>query len=434
MSVPDLLALVTVLAGCALLWPASRRLGLSTTASAIAVATCVVVAVPVAAVGAADAAASALVCLLLAVAVTGPDMTRRLGAAGLALAGLLCAPVAAVGLLAGAACLLASPGSGPELSPARRYAVLAAGLAAAIAVAVPATGSRPWAIPPDPGTSGGGDIGMALVLAFLLALSGLTWARLPWVRPIAAGATALAVCALVPGTAVAALVLVAPLLAVLTAAALTEIPLPSRWRRLGGALGALVLVVATAPLIAGGTGAAPGAPAAASPGPAAGVPAAGPPAAPERVRPVRVTIPALNVDSALVDLYTDRAGVLLPPDRPDVAGWFAGGPVPGDVGPAVIGGHVDSEAGPGVFLILEQLREGDQVLVDRSDGTTARFEVRAVSRVPKDRFPTERVYGPAPGPELRLVTCGGTFDQVAQSYRDNVVVEAIRVWGGRRHG
>jgi LPXTG-site transpeptidase (sortase) family protein len=114
----------------------------------------------------------------------------------------------------------------------------------------------------------------------------------------------------------------------------------------------------------------------------------------------------------------------VPPTDFAQAGWFAAGPVPGDVGPAVIAGHVDSRTGPAVFFRLEELSPGDTVLVTRSDGRDVEFRVTEVARYPKDDFATEEVYGPTTGAELRLITCGGTFDPSRRSYEDNVVVYA----------
>ncbi|SHG93878.1 Sortase family protein [Geodermatophilus nigrescens] len=140
--------------------------------------------------------------------------------------------------------------------------------------------------------------------------------------------------------------------------------------------------------------------------------------------PTRVRVPAIGVDSALVDLGLDGAGALEAPADFALAGWYADGPVPGETGPAVVAGHVDSTAGPAVFFRLRELAPGDEVLVDRSDGTTARFTVTGVERHPKDAFPTEAVYGPTADAQLRLVTCGGAFDRSVRSYEDNVVVFA----------
>jgi LPXTG-site transpeptidase (sortase) family protein len=146
------------------------------------------------------------------------------------------------------------------------------------------------------------------------------------------------------------------------------------------------------------------------------------------VRPLGVRIPAIGVDaSSLVPLaITPATGELAAPVRYDDAGWYAGGPVPGEPGPAVIAAHVDSRAGPAVFFRLKELRPGDRVYVPRSDGVTVTFAVSDVERYPKNAFPTQRVHGPTPDRELRLITCGGSFDYAKRSYRDNIVVYAVR--------
>lgn len=141
--------------------------------------------------------------------------------------------------------------------------------------------------------------------------------------------------------------------------------------------------------------------------------------------PTRVRIPSIGVDSELALLGVDGAGVLVPPTDFDRAGWFSGSPLPGEVGPAVIAGHVDSRDGPAVFFRLRDLVPGDAVLVDRADGSTARFTVSGADRYPKDGFPTQDVYGATPRAELRLITCGGAFDRDRRSYVDNVVVSAV---------
>ena len=140
--------------------------------------------------------------------------------------------------------------------------------------------------------------------------------------------------------------------------------------------------------------------------------------------PVRVRIPAIGVDSPLAMLDVDDAGTLVPPADFARAGWFAAGTVPGEVGPSVIAGHVDSRDGPAVFFRLGELAPGNEILVERADGTTVRFTVSRTDRYPKDAFPTTDIYGPTPRAELRLITCGGDFDYDRRSYRDNVVVFA----------
>ncbi|WP_285507437.1 class F sortase [Actinokineospora sp. NBRC 105648] len=148
------------------------------------------------------------------------------------------------------------------------------------------------------------------------------------------------------------------------------------------------------------------------------------------MRPVGLSVAAIGVEeSELVPLGLGGAGELLPPADYARAGWYADGPVPGDPGPAVLAGHVDSKAGPAVFFRLGDLRPGDRIVVRRSDGADAVFAVDTVQRHPKDAFPTGAVYGPVPGAALRLITCGGSFDRRRSSYRDNVVVFASALPG-----
>jgi sortase (surface protein transpeptidase) len=130
------------------------------------------------------------------------------------------------------------------------------------------------------------------------------------------------------------------------------------------------------------------------------------------------------VRSDLVDLHLDDAGALEAPGDYGTAGWFVEGPQPGQPGPAVVAGHVDSEGGPAVFYRLAETAVGAEVIVRRQDAAPVRFAVTRVEQYPKDAFPTAAVYGPVPGPELRLITCGGTFDRQSGSYRDNIVVYA----------
>jgi sortase (surface protein transpeptidase) len=140
--------------------------------------------------------------------------------------------------------------------------------------------------------------------------------------------------------------------------------------------------------------------------------------------PVRLRIPAVHVDTPLGRLGRTADGMIEVPSDFDTAGWFQDGPRPGQPGPAVILGHIDSKRGPAVFFRLRDLVAGAEVFVDRADGSTAAFRVTTTQRVPKTAFPTDLVYGPTLEPSLRLVTCGGSFDRTTGSYRDNVIVYA----------
>jgi sortase (surface protein transpeptidase) len=110
-----------------------------------------------------------------------------------------------------------------------------------------------------------------------------------------------------------------------------------------------------------------------------------------------------------------------------LAGWYKHGPTPGEPGPAVIAGHIDSYHGPAVFSRLSALQPGGLVRVAEQDGLVAVFRVYAVGQYPKTAFPTSQVYANTNSPELRLITCGGAFDNRIHSYTDNVVVYATLI-------
>jgi LPXTG-site transpeptidase (sortase) family protein len=142
--------------------------------------------------------------------------------------------------------------------------------------------------------------------------------------------------------------------------------------------------------------------------------------------PVSLKIPAIDAQSSLValGLNADQTVQLPPVSTPMQAAWFDGSPTPGQVGPAVILGHVDGDKQEGIFFRLHELKVGDQVLVTRQDGSTATFTVTGKQEIAKDQFPSDEVYGDTPDPELRLITCGGSFDSAAHSYVDNVIIFA----------
>jgi len=140
--------------------------------------------------------------------------------------------------------------------------------------------------------------------------------------------------------------------------------------------------------------------------------------------PTRLRVRAIGVDTALEALRLGAGGELQPPRDGDKAGWYADGTAPGDLGPAVLAGHVDSVRGPAVFYRLREIRAGDTIEVIRG-GRTVNFTVTATAWYPKRAFPTDKVYGPTPDRQLRLITCGGVFDRNLRSYKDNLVVYAV---------
>lgn len=141
----------------------------------------------------------------------------------------------------------------------------------------------------------------------------------------------------------------------------------------------------------------------------------------ERADPATVSIPAIDVDASVIPLDVTDGSLDVPEDFAET-GWWQDGPEPGEVGAAVVVGHVDSFRGPAVFFRLRDLAAGDEITIDRVDGSSATFAVRSIMRVSKDDFPTEMVYGATTEPWLRLITCDGDFAD--GSYLGNLIVNA----------
>ena len=149
-----------------------------------------------------------------------------------------------------------------------------------------------------------------------------------------------------------------------------------------------------------------------------------------RSPPVSVAIPAIGVQSALLHLGLNPDGTIQVPNlstSADEAAWYKYSVTPGQIGTAVIEGHVDGEVGPAVFFRLGALHPGDHIDVTLADGMTAVFRVTGVRDYTKADFPTKMIYGPTNYAALRVVTCGGTFDYATGHYLSSVVVFASLV-------
>jgi len=141
-------------------------------------------------------------------------------------------------------------------------------------------------------------------------------------------------------------------------------------------------------------------------------------------KPVQVDISALGVSEQTVDLGLEPDGTMQVPTGPAPVGWFAESPTPGEIGPAVLAGHLTWNGVDGVFRHLQTLKPGDEIVVTRADGSRPRFVVTEVAQYSKNAFPTARVYANTPGPQLRLITCAGDYNPGSHNYSDNVVVYA----------
>ncbi|MFI9807057.1 class F sortase [Streptomyces sp. NPDC052301] len=163
-----------------------------------------------------------------------------------------------------------------------------------------------------------------------------------------------------------------------------------------------------------------------------GADGAAPPASPTppprplpRSRPTSLRIPSLGVDAPIAALRLDQDRHLQTPpvDRPQLVGWYEGGPTPGEPGTAIAVGHRDTTTGPAVFAALAHVTPGKLIEAGRADGRTAVYTVDQVKVFDKADFPDEEVYAPTRRPELRVLTCGGLFSR-RTGYTSNVVVFA----------
>lgn len=140
--------------------------------------------------------------------------------------------------------------------------------------------------------------------------------------------------------------------------------------------------------------------------------------------PVRLRISKIEIDTSVTPVDLRPSGSIALPDSFEEVGWYDKGPTPGELGPAVIVGHVDSTHGIAIFWRLRELVPGDTFQIDRADGTTATFKVLIVNQFSQATFPTEDVYGNIRYAGIRLITCGGTFSTATGHYDQNTVVYA----------
>jgi LPXTG-site transpeptidase (sortase) family protein len=149
--------------------------------------------------------------------------------------------------------------------------------------------------------------------------------------------------------------------------------------------------------------------------------------------PVRLQIPIIGVDSFIEDAYITSEGAMeVPAGTVDVA-WFALGPHPGQVGSAVIGGHFGIESGvPFVFYNLSKLSVGDNIYIVDDEGNTITFVVNSTALYAANADATTVFTSNDGKAHLNLITCEGTWNEVAGEYPDRTVVFTTEVSSAKR--
>jgi len=140
--------------------------------------------------------------------------------------------------------------------------------------------------------------------------------------------------------------------------------------------------------------------------------------------PVSISIDSIGVNAQIIHLAKNPDGTMEVPADHSKVGWYTLSPTPGEIGPAVLVGHVDSPSGPAIFWNLNKLEPGSIITVHRTDGKLAKFSVDSIAQFPQNAFPTEKVYGDINHPGLRVITCGGAFNEQTKRYSHNTVIYA----------
>jgi LPXTG-site transpeptidase (sortase) family protein len=144
----------------------------------------------------------------------------------------------------------------------------------------------------------------------------------------------------------------------------------------------------------------------------------------EASKPVKLKIEKIGIDANIVELGLQPDGSMEVPDNGSDVGWYNKSPTPGELGPSVIAGHYDTPVSTAVFYKLDKLESGDEILLQREDGSTAKFVVEKTEEYEQTDFPTLQVYGPTTYPALRLITCAGKYQSKVNRYSHNLVVYA----------
>lgn len=147
----------------------------------------------------------------------------------------------------------------------------------------------------------------------------------------------------------------------------------------------------------------------------------------KRSEPVHLRIPAAGIYTSLIQVGRKADGAMQVPEPASVAGWYRHSPTPGELGPSIIVGHVDSPKGPAVFWRLGELKPGQIIEIKRADGKTVNFKVNNVKQFEQNDFPTKEVYGNINHAGLRLITCGGSLNRLTGQYSHNTVVYATLI-------
>ncbi|GGF22216.1 hypothetical protein GCM10010954_21310 [Halobacillus andaensis] len=142
----------------------------------------------------------------------------------------------------------------------------------------------------------------------------------------------------------------------------------------------------------------------------------------EGITPTHIKIPSIDVDAPIEQVGILDNGQMGVPENIDNVGWFEPGTKPGDPGNSVLAGHVDSKSGPAVFFYLDQLEEGDEIIVSNDNGDERTYTVQHMESYPYADAPIQDIFGPSDEKKLNLITCTGTFNRDQGTHEERLVV------------
>ncbi|HSR89389.1 MAG TPA: class F sortase [Candidatus Udaeobacter sp.] len=139
--------------------------------------------------------------------------------------------------------------------------------------------------------------------------------------------------------------------------------------------------------------------------------------------PVRLQIPKLKVNASVENVGLTKDKSMGAPKIPSDVAWFNLGVRPGEIGSAVMAGHVNWYSGAtAVFANLNKLKPGDKIFVKDNNGVTISFVVRKV-RVYSIKDDTSEVFSADDDlAHLNLITCVGVWNKRSKQYSQRLVV------------
>lgn len=149
----------------------------------------------------------------------------------------------------------------------------------------------------------------------------------------------------------------------------------------------------------------------------------------EKNFPKILNIPKLEISANVQSVgLNSNQEMDVPSNDQDVA-WYNLGSRPGEIGSAVLSGHLDGRTGqPAVFWDIQKLEAGDDIYVVDGNDNKKHFQVTAIETYQTGAAPLEKIFGANDGIYLNLVTCGGVWDKEKNNYSERLVIFAEYVF------